>query len=191
MKPNFQDPKFLKKLILKPEQVIESFNLIYVTDGQFEIVRQKVKEEFRYFYKDEPILKSSEIDRINSLIIPPAWDDVKISNLSNGHLQAFGKDVKNRKQYRYHPIWKKLRNQTKFYKMSIFGTQLHKLRKKVDLDLEGTNWSKDKVIALIIKLMDETHIRIGNEQYARRNKTYGLSTFRKRHVSVFAEKVKF
>lgn len=129
--------------------------------------------------------------RIKKLVIPPAWKNVRISYPSNGHLQAVGKDAKSRKQYRYHPMWSKVRNQTKFYRMATFGKILPKIREQVDADLDQKGWTKSKVIALVVKLMDETHIRIGSEQYAKRNQTYGLTTLRKRHLDVFKDKIKF
>lgn len=116
---------------------------------------------------------------------------MKITELHNGHLQAIGRDKKNRRQYRYHEDWMKIRNQTKFYKLVSFGESLPIIRKQVDKDLMNEAWPKNKIIALIVKLMEETHIRIGNEQYAKRNKTYGLSTMRKRHLNLFKERLRF
>ena len=100
-------------------------------------------------------------------------------------MQAVGRELKRRKQYRKHERWKQIRNQTKFFEMSAFGSQLPKIRIQVALDLEQKGWPKTKVIALIIRLMEETHIRIGNEQYAKRNKTYGLATLRTQYKSVY------
>lgn len=186
-----QNPDFIKQLIIKPEEVIDQLNLVYVNDDKLSIIRQKNKKGFKYTFNGEPISKKSEIERIKRLVIPPAWQNVRIAALENGHLQAVGRDLKNRKQYRYHPLWNKIRNQTKFYKMTSFGRQLPKIREQIDLDLDRKGWSKNKVVALILRLMEETHIRIGNEQYARRNKTYGLSTLRTRHVTLGKEKIKF
>ncbi|WP_313791442.1 DNA topoisomerase IB [Lacinutrix neustonica] len=99
--------------------------------------------------------------------------------------------INPRKQYRYHPVWNKIRNQTKFYRMRFFGKFLPLIREQLDRDLQQKGWSKNKTLALVIKLMEETHIRIGNEQYAKRNKTYGLSTLRTRHVHIEKDKIKF
>ncbi len=124
-------------------------------------------------------------------MIPPGWKDVKITHLAKGHLQAVGRDEKNRKQYLYHPLWSKIRNVTKFFKMAAFGKILPKIRKQVEKDLDAPGMTKAKVLALVVRLMEETHIRIGNDYYARKNKTYGLSTFRTRHVKVSNNRVKF
>ena len=125
------------------------------------------------------------------MVIPPNWKNVRICHLENGHLQVIGFDDKNRKQYLYHPSWSKIRNQTKFFKMAAFGKVLPKIRRQVDQDLDLPGMTKRKVLALIIRLMEETHIRIGNEYYARNNKTYGLSTLRTRHVKTYGNKLKF
>ncbi|MBU2975527.1 DNA topoisomerase IB [Zobellia sp. B3R18] len=181
----------LSQLLKAPELAIESLNLVYVDNGKMPISRHRKGKGFVYTYKQKPLKDKNELERITSLVLPPAWEDVKITHLQNGHLQAVGKDLKNRKQYRYHPTWVKIRNQTKFYKMSLFGKKLPVIREQVEKDLAQKQWSKSKVVALIVKLMDETHIRIGNEQYAKRNKSYGLSTLRKKHVEIFKNNIKF
>ncbi len=181
----------LQKLLTEPEKVIDQYNLIYVKDNDFPIYRKRWGKGFTYSYSGKTLKDKDELKRIKSLVIPPMWNDVKITHLKTGHLQAVGRDAKHRKQYRYHAKWIKIRNQTKFYKMYNFGKQLPLIRKKVDEDLDQKGWSKSKVIALIIRLMEETHIRIGNEQYAKRNKSYGLSTLRKRHVEVNSSTLKF
>ncbi|SHJ11200.1 DNA topoisomerase-1 [Aquimarina spongiae] len=185
------NPKFLKQIITTPETVIDQLDLVYVDENQLKIIRQKKENNFCYLLDNKLISNEKDIKRIQKLVIPPAWQKVKITTLENGHLQAVGRDLKNRKQYRYHSLWKTIRNQTKFYKMTDFGKQLPKIRKRVDLDLEQRGWPKSKVLALIIRLMEETHIRVGNEQYAKRNKTFGLSTMRTRHVSLENNKMKF
>ncbi|MBU2948857.1 DNA topoisomerase IB [Zobellia uliginosa] len=181
----------LRQLLKTPELAIENLNLVYIDNGKMPISRLRKGKSFVYTYKKKPVTDPKELERITSLVLPPAWEDVKITDLSNGHLQAVGKDLKNRKQYRYHPTWIKIRKQTKFYKMALFGKKLPHIRAQVEKDLSLKKWSKAKVVALIVKLMDETHIRIGNEQYAKRNKSYGLSTMRKRHVEVFKNNIKF
>ncbi|MDY7394982.1 DNA topoisomerase IB [Aureibaculum sp. 2210JD6-5] len=181
----------IKKLLKNPEKIIKDYNLIYVKDKDFPIIRKKWGKGFTYSYNGKTLKDRNELKRIKSLVIPPMWNEVKITHLKSGHLQAMGRDAKQRKQYKYHPKWIKIRNQTKFYKMSAFGKQLPLIRKQVDADLDQKGWPKSKVIALVIRLMEETHIRIGNEQYAKRNKSYGLSTLRKRHVEVNKSKLKF
>ncbi|UZO81108.1 DNA topoisomerase IB [Aquimarina sp. ERC-38] len=185
------NPKFIKKLITHPEEVIDQLDLIYVNDDKLSILRKKKDDDFEYYFNGKKLSKSNDLDRIKSLVIPPAWTNVRIAALNNGHLQAVGRDLKNRKQYRYHPMWSKIRNQTKFFKMTAFGKKLPNIREQVDQDLQLPGFPKNKILALIIRLMEETHIRIGNEQYAKRNKTYGLSTLRTRHVTLMKNKMKF
>ena len=185
------DVEFIKAILKTPEIAIEKLDLIYVNRNQLPIERFKKNKVFEYVWKGKPLNKGEHLKRIESLVIPPAWEDVKISHMPNGHLQAIGKDLKQRTQYKYHPFWTKIRNQTKFYKMLPFGRQLPRIRNRVDKDLDQKGWSRSKVMALIIRLMEETHIRIGNEQYAKRNKTYGLSTLRTRHVKTMTDKLKF
>ncbi|MFD0860619.1 DNA topoisomerase IB [Sungkyunkwania multivorans] len=173
------------------ESLLEKYKLVYVTDEKLDIERRKLGKDFVYQIRDKKLTQKEHIERIKTLAIPPAWQGVKITSLENGHLQATGRDAKKRKQYRYHPLWSKIRNQTKFSKMYDFGKLLPSIRRRVDADLDLEGWPKNKVMALIIRLMEETHIRIGNEQYAKRNKTYGLSTLRKRHLKIFDDKLKF
>lgn len=183
--------KLMTLLITKPEKAIEKLDLVYVSDKSMPIERYKEGDIFVYKKNGRHIKKKSELKRIHSLVLPPAWENVRISDLSNGHLQAIGLDQKNRKQYRYHPKWNLIRNQTKFYKIADFGRMLPAIRKQVDSDLEKKEWSKEKVVALVIRLMEETHIRIGNEKYAKDNKSYGLSTLRKRHINIDKNAIKF
>jgi len=180
-----------EQLINTPEKAVKHFDLVYVDDTKLSIIRKKHGRGFIYKMSGKPINKSKHLKRIKELMIPPAWVDVRITPFSNGHLQAIGKDEKQRKQYLYHENWNIIRNQTKFYKMTAFGKALPAIRQKIKKDLEQDEWTKSKVIALVIKLMEETHIRIGNEYYAKRNKSYGLSTLRKRHVNIHKDKVKF
>mgnify|MGYP000185688750 CR=1 FL=1 len=186
-----KDIEFLELLLKEPEIAIEHLDLTYVNDDELTIDRIKEDTVFQYAFDGSLVKEEGQLKRIEGLVIPPAWENVRITHLPNGHLQAVGRDVKHRKQYRYHPTWTKVRNQTKFYKMISFGEQLPKIRERVDQDLDQREWSKSKVLALVIRLMEETHIRIGNEQYAKRNKTYGLSTLRTRHVNTFKDKLKF
>ncbi len=183
--------KFIKQLMTAPKRVMSQLDLVYVDDKKLSIHRLRDGDAFVYKLKNKPVKDERQLKRIEGLVIPPAWEKVKITHLPSGHLQAVGRDAKNRKQYRYHPNWVKIRNQTKFYKMAQFGKQLPTIREQVDADLDQKGWPSTKVIALVIRLMEETHIRIGNMQYAKRNKSYGLSTLRKRHVNVHKNKLKF
>lgn len=184
-------PEEVDTLINDPLQTAELTNLVYVSENHLSIERKKIGRGFCYFKKNEKITDKNTLKRIKELVIPPAWKNVRISRLKNGHLQVVGRDEKGRKQYMYHPQWNKIRNQTKFFKMAAFGKALPKIRKQVDKDLDEPELTRRKVLALVIRLMEETHIRIGNSYYAKENKTYGLSTFRTRHVKNYKNNVKF
>ncbi|MFD2916029.1 DNA topoisomerase IB [Psychroserpens luteus] len=181
----------LKSIDRNPESAIEKLDLVYVNAHQLSILRKKKGEHFTYLNNGESISQTTHIERIKSLVIPPAWNNVKISILPNGHLQATGRDTKNRKQYRYHPVWNKIKNQTKFFKMAEFGASLPDIRNQVEKDIIQKDWTKTKVLALVVKLMEETHIRIGNDYYAKKNKTYGLTTLRNKHVHLFKDRLRF
>ncbi|MGY5352040.1 DNA topoisomerase IB [Wenyingzhuangia sp. IMCC45533] len=187
----YSEPSFITKMIQEPNDVIHHFDLKYTTSKDLSIERVKKGKEFVYKYNHQIIDNQKLVDRIDQLVIPPAWEKVKIAYPINGHLQAVGRDIKNRKQYRYHPLWNKIRNQTKFFKLSSFGKKLPKIRAKISKDLEDATWSKSKVLALVVKLMEETHIRIGGAQYAKRNRTYGLTTLRNKHVFLNDKKMRF
>jgi len=184
-------PEEINTLMSDPYEAIDFANLSYVSEEKLSISRKKVGRGFSYIYKGERLRDKKTIKRIKSLVIPPAWQEVRITHLKKGHLQVVGRDEKNRKQYIYHPIWSKLRNETKFFKMAAFGKNLPKIRKQVDKDLDLPEMNRRKVLALILRLMEETHIRIGNQYYAKKNKTYGLSTFRSRHLKTYKNQIKF
>ncbi|WP_026838911.1 DNA topoisomerase IB [Gillisia sp. JM1] len=178
-------------LINDPEEAASIANLIYISEANLSVTRKKCGRGYTYNRNGKKIMTGRELDRYKSLVIPPAWRNVRISHLKNGHLQVVGLDDKSRKQYMYHPTWSELRNKTKFFKMITFGNALTKIRKKVDEDLDQSIMNERKILALIIRLMEETHIRVGNEYYAKENKTYGLSTLRTRHVKTSKSKMKF
>ncbi|MBT8319756.1 MAG: DNA topoisomerase IB, partial [Gramella sp.] len=184
-------PEDVETVMNDPHEAVKLANLRYVSERQLSIIRKKVGRGFAYYRKEEKITDEKTLNRIKSLVIPPAWKKVKITHLPNGHLQVVGRDEKERKQYMYHPTWSRIRNQTKFFKMTAFGKMLPKIRKQVEEDLLLEGMPKRKVLALVIRLMEETHIRIGNHYYARKNKTYGLSTFRTKHVKTFKNGIKF
>lgn len=181
----------IQTIITDPQQAVRLANLVYVSETHLSIRRKKAGRGFAYYKKDEKVSDPETIERIKALVIPPAWQNVRISRFKNGHLQVVGRDEKDRKQYMYHPVWSEIRNQTKFFKMAKFGKVLPKIRKKVSQDLELEGMPKRKVLALVLRLMEETHIRIGNQYYAKNNKTYGLSTFRTKHVKTFRNGLKF
>ncbi|WGK64097.1 DNA topoisomerase IB [Croceiramulus getboli] len=174
-----------------PSKAATLADLIYVTDKELTIERKRLRKDFEYLKGNKPLLSKKQLDRIKNLVIPPAWEEVRIAEPPNGHIQVVGRDAKNRKVYRYHETWTQLRNQTKFFKMAAFGELLPTIRKRVDDDLDQEGMPKSKVLALIVRLMEETHIRVGNEYYAKKNKTYGLSTLRTRHVETSKNKMKF
>lgn len=178
-------------LLSNPDLAAERANLQYVSEDDLCIIRRKRGKGYQYLKDGEPLQEEEVLQRIRKLVIPPAWEKVKICSLTNGHLQVVGLDTKNRKQYMYHPEWTKFRNLTKFYKLHAFGKLLPKIRARVDEDLDLRGMPQRKVLALVIRLMEETHIRIGNDAYAKQNKSYGLSTLRSRHVQVSKGKMKF
>lgn len=179
----------IQQLLDQPEHVISKYNLTYSYEMDLPIIRKAHGKGFIYVLHEKRIQNKNELDRIKKLVIPPMWKNVKISHLDNSHLQAVGIDAKGRKQYLYHASWNLLRNSTKFYKMHSFGKKLPKIRKQLEQDLEKKGWPKEKVVALIIRLMEETHIRIGNSQYEKQNKSYGLTTLRKRHINIYKDRL--
>lgn len=179
-------------LILEnPIEAARLANLVYITQNKLTIKRHRHGRGFYYTRKGEKIVDGNSLKRFKSLVIPPAWEDVHITHLENGHLQVVGFDDKKRKQYRYHPKWSLIRNRTKFFKMAAFGNALSQIRKQIEIDLSLKRMGKRKCLALILKLMEETHIRIGNDYYAQKNKSYGLTTLRNKHLDVYKNKVKF
>lgn len=174
--------KQAKKIAEDPVKTAEFAHLIYLKEEQLSIVRKRHGRGFVYFENDKKITDKSQLQRFKDFVIPPAWEDVRISSIENGHLQVVGKDAKGRKQYRYHPHWNQIRNSTKFARMAEFGKSLPGIREAVEKDLRKRTMTKEKCLALVIRLMEETHIRIGSDQYAKENKTFGLSTMRTRHL---------
>jgi DNA topoisomerase-1 len=129
--------------------------------------------------------------RIRGLAIPPAWTDVWICPTTSGHLQATGRDTRGRKQYRYHDRWRSVRDETKFERLVDFALALTPIRRRVDRDLSASGLTRDKVVATVVRLMDTAYARVGNLEYARDNRSFGLTTLRDRHVDVRADTVRF
>ncbi len=178
-------------LVKDPVESAKEAGLRYFNEGKLTISRHKHGDGWRYLDKnEEPVKDVDTITRIKSLVLPPAWTEVRISPAHNSHLQAVGLDEKGRKQYRYHPEWLKFRDQTKYDKLIDFGKALPKIRRQVAEDIALRGLPREKVLATIVKLLEKTMIRIGNEQYAQENKSYGLTTLQNRHVDVGSEKVK-
>ena len=162
--------------------------LVWSTDDRPGIRRERVGDGFAYRGVDgRRIRKADEIRRIRALAIPPAYEDVWISPHANGHLQATGRDARGRKQYRYHPDWRVARDADKFERMLEFGAALPRIRSRVKAQLSlpiGETPQRDTVLATIVRLLDTTLVRIGNDEYAKTNKSFGLTTLRNRHVDV-------
>ena len=162
--------------------------LVWVSDRSPGIRRIRVGDGFAYRGIDGTrIRKADELRRIASLAIPPAYEDVWVCVHPNGHLQATGRDARGRKQYRYHPDWRVAKDADKFERMLEFGAALPRIRKRVKDDLAalvGATPGRDTVLATIVRLLDTTYVRIGNEEYARENKSFGLTTLRNRHAAV-------
>jgi DNA topoisomerase-1 len=166
-------------------------SLIYTYDTQPGIRRIRKGDEFVFVYKDKPLSNQEQVARIKRLAIPPAWEEVWICPHTNGHLQATGKDARNRKQYKYHPLWHQLRNETKFHRLLEFGKQLPALRLRVEKDIASKGLNENKVIATVISLMERTYIRIGNNGYEKMYGSYGLTTLKDKHVSIEGNELVF
>jgi DNA topoisomerase-1 len=166
--------------------------LRHVTDGRPGIRRQRRGKGFSYLDAAGQLLRDPrERRRIAALAVPPAWTEVWICPLGNGHLQATGRDARGRKQYRYHHDWRTVRDETKFGRMAAFGEALPRLRARLESDLALPGLPREKVLAAVVKLLETTLIRVGNEEYARENDSFGLTTMRSRHVDVAGATLRF
>lgn len=175
-----------------PVETAKSAGLRYVNDTMPGIRRKRAGDHFRYVdARGEPVRDEETLARIRSLAIPPAWTDVWISPWAHGHLQATGRDGRGRKQYRYHPRWREVRDENKYARMLAFGEALPVIRERVDHDLGLPGMPREKVLATVVRLLEMTLIRVGNEEYARENRSYGLTTLRNRHVDVNGSSVEF
>ena len=171
---------------------IEDADLRYIAESSKGYSRIKKGEHFSYLNTDDKKISDEKVvDRINKLRIPPAWKKVWISPSSDTHLQATGYDDKGRKQYIYHPKWIEISQETKFDKLIDFALSLPKIRGRLDYDLAGKILDRKKVIATVVWLLQKTFIRVGNEEYARENDSFGLTTLRMKHVKVKGSDVKF
>lgn len=184
----------LSKLPLAADPVASAraAGLRYVNDDQPGIQRRRFGKHFRYFRADgEAVRDPQELGRIRALAIPPAWTQVWICPISNGHLQATGRDSKGRKQYRYHPQFRSLRDEAKYERLLLFGKSLPQIRARVEEDLNQPGLPRSKVLATVLRLLETTLIRVGNEEYARTNGSFGLTTMRNKHVNVEGSAVRF
>ena len=166
--------------------------LRYVSDGKPGLRRVRHGAGFRYLGTDgTPIRDLITLRRIRNLAVPPAWTDVWICPIPHGHIQAVGRDARRRKQYRYHPRWREVRDQTKYARLIDFGKALPKIRERVEHALAFPGLPREKVLAAVVRLLETTLIRVGNEEYARRNHSYGLTTLRSQHVTVKGTRLRF
>lgn len=177
-----------------PDEVksAEQAGLRYLIPKGQGIRRRRAGQGFTYIdSKDEPITDEATLQRIRSLVIPPAWESVWISPSPNTHIQAVGRDARGRKQYRYHPKYREVRDLVKFDRMRAFGRALPRVRRIVGRDLARKGLPKRKVLAAVVKLLETTYIRIGNEEYAEENGSFGLTTLRNQHVQILGGMLKF
>lgn len=175
-----------------PERHAEIVGLVYVGDDEPGISRVRRGRGWSYHEPDGSVIPDGPVrERCQALAIPPAWSDVWICLDPDGHLQATGYDEAGRKQYRYHDLWRDVRDATKFHRMRAFSEALPGIRDTVDRDLRKRSFTREKVLALVVALLDETLIRVGNDEYARSNDSYGLTTLLSEHVDVDGDTVRF
>lgn len=166
--------------------------LRYVAEYKKGIRRIRSGKGFVYVGSNgKTIRREAVLNRIRALVIPPAWEDVWICPNPSGHIQAVGVDARRRKQYRYHPRWQQTRDETKFEHLIEFGKTLASIRKRVRADLRRPGLPREKVLAIVIRLLEITHIRVGNEEYASKNHSFGLTTLRDKHAKVNGSQVHF
>lgn len=173
-------------------EAVRDAGLTYTSDSKPGISRQRKGDSFIYFdAKGNQIEDEKTLERIRKLAIPPAYENVWISTNAKGHLQATGKDARGRKQYRYHSGFRELRDTAKYDKMVAFGKALPRIHERLNQDLAKRNFPREKVLAVVVSLLEKSLIRVGNDQYAKENKHFGLTTLRNRHVKVEGAEVKF
>jgi DNA topoisomerase-1 len=175
-----------------PKAELKAAHLTYVSDLDPGIRRRKAGSGFNYLDAEgKPVTSEATLDRIHKLAIPPAWTEVWIAPTEHGHIQATGRDIKGRKQYRYHERWRQVRDEGKYDRLIAFGRALPRLRKQIDHDLARRGLPREKVLAAVIRVMEITLIRVGNEEYAKTNRSFGLTTLRDRHAKIGTEKAVF
>jgi DNA topoisomerase-1 len=177
---------------IEPALAAQCAGLHYVSDDKAGIRRVKSGAGFRYVGTAGKAIRDEEtLARIKSLVIPPAWTDVWICPIPNGHLQATGRDARGRKQYRYHPRFREIRDRTKYERLAVFAAALPKIRRRVNRHLRRPGMSREKVLATIVRLLETTYIRVGNEEYARQNGSFGLTTLHNHHADVHGAHIRF
>jgi DNA topoisomerase I len=173
------------------EAAASAANLIYVSDKEPGICRTKKGKGFVYLQGGAPVNSHETLERIRKLVIPPAWTKVWICKSANGHIQVTGLDIRGRKQYKYHPRWTVLQQETKFHRMYEFGKMLPVLRERMQKDLSQQGFPETKVLAMVVSLMEHTFIRIGNNGYEKMYGSYGLTTLKNKHVAIQGDTVTF
>jgi DNA topoisomerase-1 len=184
-------PKLKLAAVKDPVASARAAGLRYTSDDKPGIRRVRRGRAFRYLDTRGKAVKSGDLKRIRSLVIPPAWTRVWVCPDPQGHLQATGRDARGRKQYRYHPKWREVRDGTKYGRMMAFGRALPVIRRRIDADLRRSGLPREKVLAAVVKLLEKTFIRVGNDEYARTNRSFGLTTMRDGHVKVSGSTVRF
>jgi DNA topoisomerase I len=180
------------EVLADPVESARAAGLRYVSDTRPGLQRKQRHHGFRYIDTNGSVVRDAEtLARIKSLVIPPAWSEVWICPHAKGHLQATGRDARGRKQSLYHPHWREVRDETKYERMLLFGVALPTIRKQVEQDLALPGLPRGKVLATLVRLMETTLIRVGNSEYARQNKSYGLTTLREKHVRVDGSTITF
>jgi DNA topoisomerase-1 len=175
-----------------PEDSAREAGLRYTSDSRPGIQRVRRGSSFKYLTANGRLLRdATELRRIKSLVIPPAWTDVWISPDPRGHLQATGRDARGRKQYRYHPKWREVRDETKYDRLIGFATKLPAIRKRTSAHLRNGGLTREKVLAAVVQLLEKTLIRVGNDEYAKANQSFGLTTLRDGHVDVKGGRLRF
>ena len=166
--------------------------LRYADDGRPGITRKRAGAGFSYLAPDGTSVRDrEELRRIRSLAVPPAWTGAWIAPGPNDHLQATGRDARGRKQYRYHPRWRQVRDGTKYARMIAFARALPRIRARTDADLRSPDLTRERVLAAVVRLLESTLIRVGNDEYARLNRSFGLTTMRDEHVAVDGSRIRF
>lgn len=180
------------KLVAEAIEAAEEAGLRYVSDDSPGYTRKAKGDDFDYLDSEgKPITDEQRLLRIKRLAIPPAWTEVWICPRSNCHIQATGRDARRRKQYLYHERWREVRDENKYDRMIDFGKALPKIRRRIAKDLKLPGLQRNKILATVVQLLERTFIRIGNEEYARDNKSFGLTTMKDRHVEVKGSKLQF
>jgi DNA topoisomerase-1 len=181
-----------KRRTADPAASAAEAGLRYVSDSAPGIRRVRSGRGFRYIDADgQPVRDRETLAWIRSLAIPPAWTDVWICASPRGHLQATGRDARGRKQYRYHPDWRQQRDELKYGRMIAFGQALPAIRRRIARDLRRPGLPRERVLAAVVRLLETTRVRVGNEEYARDNNSFGLTTFRDRHAKVGSTRIRF